>query len=475
MKLVPKLTLALVTAMCGVLAVNGYLRVRREMAYVQADHVRDHEMVGRALAAAVEAMWRSEGRASALEVIDAAEIHFSRIAIRWVDKVDVVGACGDVWANSPTFTAASEGRPVTRQVRSSDGTRVHTCLPIDGASERQGAIELTERSGNEAKAVWTAVKDAAITAGAIASVSAILSLLLGVWLVGRPVTALVEKARRIGRGDFSNPVRLRQTDEFSILAKEMNSMCARLVSTLDQLRHADRLTTVGKLASGVAHELGTPLNVISARASMIASGEVKSEEAVDSARVIVGAARRMTTIIRQLLEFARKKGAHKAPRDVQSLVHEAVGLLRPLSEKQGVTLLVTPAPPNVDTAAAVDAAQFEQVVTNLVMNAIQAMPGGGSVNVSVTRESASPPWQLDDGAGEYLCIRVTDHGEGIEPEHLPHIFEPFYTTKDVGNGTGLGLSVSYGIIQEHRGWIEVESKVARGSTFAIFLPTGEPS
>jgi signal transduction histidine kinase len=472
MKLVPKLTLALVGAMCGVLAVNGYFRVRREVAYIEADHVRDHEMVGRSLGAAVDAMWRSEGRASALQVIDAAEIHFSRIDIRWIEKPDVSRACGDLWPNDAAFTAALDGRPATRQLHGEDGIHVHTCVPIDGAGERRGAIELTERSRNEARAVWTAVKDASITAFAIASVSALLSLLLGVWLVGRPVTALVEKARRIGWGDFSGPLQLRQADEFAILAREMNSMCNRLSSTLEQLRHADRLTTVGKLASGVAHELGTPLNVISARATMIANGEVNGEEAVDGARIIAGAARRMTTIIRHLLEFARKRGAQKAPRNIQLLVEEAVGLLRPLSEKRGVSLVVAPAPPEVDTAAAVDAAQLEQVVTNLVMNAIQAMPSGGSVNVRVTRESASPPWQVGESKSDYLCIRVIDHGEGIEPEHLPHIFEPFYTTKDVGDGTGLGLSVSYGIMQEHRGWIAVESKINQGSTFAIFLPPG---
>ncbi len=472
MKLVPKLTLALVTAMCGVLAVNAYFRVRREVSYVEGDRVRDHEMVGRALGAAVGALWRSEGRASALKVIDAAEVHFSRIDIRWVEKVDVLGACSGIWPDSVAFTTAAAGRPLTQRSNGSQGTRVHTCLPVDSADVREGAIELTERLPQEALPIWTAVKDASVTAVAIASVSALLSLLLGVWLVGRPVTALVEKARRIGLGDFSGPVRLQRSDEFAVLAKEMNAMCTRLLSTLEQLRHADRLSTVGKLASGVAHELGTPLNVISARAAMIMSEDTTKEETVDYARVIAGAAKRMTNIIRQLLEFARKKGPKKARRDVQALVEEAVGLLRPLSEKQGIDLIVSPAPRNVDTATDVDPAQFEQVITNLVMNAIQSMPHGGTVNVSVNRESASPPWQVENGLGQYLCIRVDDEGEGIHSEHIPHIFEPFYTTKDVGDGTGLGLSVSYGIIQEHGGWIAVESEIDRGTTFAIFLPPG---
>jgi signal transduction histidine kinase len=472
MKLVPKLTLALVTAMCCVLAVNGYFRVRREVGYVEADRVRDHEMVGRALAASFAAIWRSEGRDSAMSVIDEAEGRFS-MTIRWVDASGVPSACRDLWADPSSFAAAPAGQPVTHQTHSHERTEVHTCVPIDSAGLRQGAIELTEQLPKERQAIRTAVRDAAITALAIASISALLSLLLSVWLVGRPVNVLVEKARRIGRGDFSGPIHLHEAAEFSALAEEMNAMCGRLASVLQQLRHADRLATVGKLASGIAHELGTPLNVISARATMIASGEALPNEMGDYARVIAGAAQRMTSIIRQLLQFARKKEALKAPRDLHSLVREAVDLLRSLSEKQKVALVVDPIPADLDTTAAVDAAQLEQVVTNLVMNAIQAMPQGGKINVSVGRESTRPPWQVEDTDAPYLCIRVKDQGEGIGPEHLPHIFEPFYTTKGIGDGTGLGLSVSYGIIEEHRGWIAVDSKVDHGSVFSVFVPVQE--
>jgi two-component system, NtrC family, sensor kinase len=472
MKLVPKLTLALLSAMCGVLALNGYFRVKREIGYVEADRVRDHEMVGRALGAAFTAIWSSEGRSAAMNVIEEAQEHFS-MTIRWIDAPEVPAACHDLWPSAKNFASAATGRPLTQQIRGKQSAEVHTCVPIDSAGVRQGAIELVERLPKERLAVWTAVKDATFTAGAIASVSALLSLLLGVWLVGRPVNIVVEKARRIGRGDFSGPIHLQQAAEFSVLAKEMNAMCGRLVSVLQQLRHADRLATVGKLASGIAHELGTPLNVISARAAMMASGEALPEETADYARVISGAAQRMTSIIRQLLQFARKKEAQKTRRDVRSLVRDAVDLLRPLSEKQRVELVVEPSTADVDTTAAVDAAQLEQVVTNLVMNAIQAMPHGGTVHVTVSRESTCPPWQVEEGSAPYVCIRVEDQGTGIRPEHLPHIFEPFYTTKGIGEGTGLGLSVSYGIIEEHRGWIAVESKVDSGSLFAVFVPVEE--
>src|SRR5208283_4365944 len=150
---------------------------------------------------------------------------------------------------------------------------------------------------------------------AIGALVAILSIaVVGFTFVGRPMRRLVDKARRIGAGDLSGPLDLRQHDEIGVLAHEMNEMCDRLraaqkklaeeterrLAAGEQLRHADRLTTVGKLASGVAHELGTPLNVIEARASMIANGETTPEESVTCARAVVRGTERMTRIIRQL-------------------------------------------------------------------------------------------------------------------------------------------------------------------------------
>jgi signal transduction histidine kinase len=305
-------------------------------------------------------------------------------------------------------------------------------------------------------------------AAALAVVSAILSFTMSQWLVGAPVRALCEKARQVGRGNFARPVLLKQRDELGELAREMNAMSDRLVASMEQLRHADRLAIVGTLASGVAHELGTPLNVVSARAEMVASGEASATEAREYARVIVSAADRMTKTIRRLLQFARREGLQKATRNVGELVKESLELLRPLAKRRSVVLELAPA--DDDTSASVDGGQIQQVITNLVMNAIQAMPQGGAVEVALGRGRALPPADISDGETDVLWLRVSDSGEGIEPEHLPHIFEPFFTTKDVGEGTGLGLAVTYGIIREHGGWIAVDSSPDSGTRFTVFLP-----
>ncbi|HTJ82554.1 MAG TPA: HAMP domain-containing sensor histidine kinase, partial [Polyangiaceae bacterium] len=198
------------------------------------------------------------------------------------------------------------------------------------------------------------VAETIATTLALASACALIAGVLGVTLVGRPVRALMAKARRIGAGDFAEPLHLSSGDELAALALEMNRTCERLVEAADrveeetssriaaieQLRHADRLMTVGKLASGLAHELGTPLNVVEARAEMIANGETTEEESRDYANVIVEASQRMARILRQLLDFARARGAEKSPCDVLSLAERTARLLEPLAAKRGVALVV---------------------------------------------------------------------------------------------------------------------------------------
>jgi signal transduction histidine kinase len=312
----------------------------------------------------------------------------------------------------------------------------------------------------------------------------LLSGILGLWLVGNPVVALSEKARRIGAGDFSKPLRQRRKDELSALAEDMNAMCDQLeaagvrvqqetasrIAAVDQLRHADRLTTVGKLASGLAHELGTPLNVIEARADMIASGETSPAESMDYARVIRDASERMTRLIRQLLDFARPRKAAPAPHAVFELVSKTVEMLAPLAARKQVTLHARDGAPSL--TAFVDPDQLQQVLTNLIVNAIQAADRPGTVEVEVMSRTAQPPADHGGQQAEFVCIEVRDEGVGISQENIAHIFEPFFTTKDVGSGTGLGLAVAYGIVRDHGGWIEVKSTPGRGSSFSVFLRKG---
>jgi two-component system NtrC family sensor kinase len=468
-KIIPKLTLALVGGTCVVLAVNGIMRVRRERTYFEADRFRDHEMIGRSVGATAAAVWKSDGEQAAIRAIDAVNSHVTTIHIRWVPYEQFAAMV----ANRQAPGTGATGEPVTRVVRDHGSTLWETYVPLDVDGVHRGIIELTESATREQRFVRTAIEDTVTMVLALTIVSAVLSFAMSQWLVGAPVRALSEKARQVGQGTFSPPVMLGQRDELAELASEMNRMAERLAATMEQLRHADRLAIVGTLASGVAHELGTPLNVVQARAGMIASDEATAEEAKDYARVIVGAADRMTKTIRRLLQFARREGLQKEARDLGELVKDSLDLLRPLANKRSVRLQLSST--DADAKASVDAGQIQQVVTNLVMNAIQAMPRGGTVEASLKRRRALPPAGVGGEEAEYWCLLVKDDGEGIAPEHIPHIFEPFFTTKDVGECTGLGLAVTYGIIREHGGWIAVESGLHKGAAFSVYLPVTRPA
>jgi signal transduction histidine kinase len=201
---------------------------------------------------------------------------------------------------------------------------------------------------------------------------------------------------------------------------------------------------------------------------MIASGETSPLDVPHDALIIADQAKRMAQIIRQLLDFARKRTPERALTDLASTAEKVVALLGQMADKQGVALSVRQnAEPCVTQS---DEGQIQQVLMNVVANAIQATDRGGCAVLALSQRRVQPP--LDQGGRErdYCCIEVKDTGRGMDQATIARVFEPFFTTKGIGEGTGLGLSVAYGIVREHGGFIEVESQLGRGSTFTIYLP-----
>jgi two-component system NtrC family sensor kinase len=469
-----------------VLLVASYFRVQREVALFQNDMRHDHRVVGRTLARAVAEVWRLKGKRVALEVVAHANSAHGSVTVRWVHPDAPRGTPAAPRVSQPALASLREGRTTDLIVDEGDGLFC-TYVPIHNTDAEYGAIEISEPLSHQRRYVRTTITQTAVTTGVVALVAVALAFLVGSWIVGRPVRALELKARRVGDGDLSMPLDLKRSDELGGLARELNAMCDRLaearehvqaetaarIATLEQLRHADRLSTVGKLSAGIAHELGTPLNVVQGRADMIQTGEVTGEEALDSARIIKEQAQRMSRIVRQLMQFARLRKPERAATDLREVARETIALLRPMADKRQVS--VTLAPAAASTVAAVDPAQLQQSLTNLVMNAVQASPPGGVVQVDVGRRRGVAPADLGGTKGDYAFVSVVDRGPGMAPEVTSRVFEPFFTTKGIGEGTGLGLAVSFGIIREHGGWISVESKPGQGSIFTIHLPENTQS
>ena len=364
-----------------------------------------------------------------------------------------------------------------------DGQRFYTYVPLRSRANPRLALEVAESLADEERYIRSSVLNNAFALCALVFIISAIAIVLGYWFVGRPMSHLTEKARRVGAGDLTGPLVLRQRDEIAEFAVEMNAMCDRLaeahdrigmetkerIAAIEQLRHAERLMTVGQLASGLAHELGTPLNVVLGRARMILAGDASAQECSDNARIIADQATKMTALIRQLLDFARPRGRPAFKLSIsRGVAAQTVELLAPLAEKRRVKLGVTPGHDSMTVDA--DAAQIQQALTNLVVNAIQSMPNGGKIGLSLGARNVRPPADHPGKEQMYPYVEVMDEGAGIAPENLRRIFEPFFSTKDVGEGTGLGLSVTYGIIRDHGGWIHVNSTVGAGSTFTIYIP-----
>jgi two-component system NtrC family sensor kinase len=470
MRLARKLILATVIGLAAVFAANAYYRIRRERSAFDSDMRQDHAVLAQVLRKAVTDTWKKEGREAALELLAAVQSPSESVHVRWIDKNEIA-------------------KRVTG--RDQFVTDVGVCIE----DQCPGLIEISEsRASAEMYAHATLIRTIVVTAIGLGG-AALLSLLAGIWFVGKPMQLLVEKARRIGAGDVDGPLTIRQRDEIGELATEMNAMCLRLAETRyalsaateerlraqEQLRHADRLATVGKLASGIAHELGTPLGVALVRANMIAANVTSGREVRDAARIIGEQIDRITHIVRQLMDFARGRGSNapgaahrRQPTDLGEVAQRAVAMLTPLAVKRSlaIDLLLASDAPHPPT----NPEQVEQVLVNLLVNAIHASERSGKIVVMVGANHANPPADVTppiyegDEKPRYATISVKDEGVGIAPEILPRIFEPFFTTKHVGEGTGLGLSVAYGIVREHGGWIEVTSERNKGSCFSVYLP-----
>jgi PAS domain S-box-containing protein len=225
-------------------------------------------------------------------------------------------------------------------------------------------------------------------------------------------------------------------------------------------RQAEKLAALGTMAAGLAHELNNPIGVISSRIEIMlldAAAQPVHAQFAEDLRVLHRHAQRVARIAQGLLSFSRQPSGRRGPVDLNHLVEETLQLVERPMVKQGVTVTRRLAPDLPSLWG--DGNTLQQVVLNLLTNARDAVEGGGEISV----ETSQP-------AGERETVRlvVRDTGPGIPPEALPHIFEPFFTTKS--NGTGLGLSVSYGIVQEHHGTVDVESRPGEGTTFVLTLP-----
>lgn len=476
MKLVTRLTIAFLLVVIISITFVEWRRLVEEVSDFEADMDRTHTLVATTLADAVEAVAPRDGFDEAVRVVEAGGAHHANdLRVRWVclDKADAeppVVPCADL----PAITTAR-----TLAVQGPFGARRATVVPVHLDGLVRGAIEVSESPEYERS--WSRRRLEAVVTLAIVTVLGMtaFAFVLGWWLVARPTRTLVAKARAVGRGELKPDLLLPTGDEFELLASEMNAMCSHLEearektaqatsareAALEHLRHADRLATVGRLASGLAHELGTPLNVIEARASLIADDPQADDTTRSSARVIIGQGEQVTRLVKQLLVFARPRKLEPERLSLDVLARTVAELLQPIAAKKPVTLDLSGLSPAPTTG---DPVLLQQALTNLVVNALHACGPGGHVSLTSKLVDATKPGEA--AQRRYASIAVVDDGVGVSDELRQSIFEPFFSTRPAGEGTGLGLPIVTSIVDEHGGFVTLDSARGSGSTFTMYLP-----
>lgn len=263
-----------------------------------------------------------------------------------------------------------------------------------------------------------------------------------------------------------------ETNETVQDASPEDASVARLTE-LEPLREAGKLATARKVMSYIAHELGTPLNVIQARAQMVASGEFTGEAALKSARSIAEQAARMTTILRQSLKHIEESIPPKraAPADLLDIAKAAVALGSASAAARGVRVALDPASRSVRVV--IDAPALLEAVMNLLLNGVQATSQGGTVTLAVHKKVRPREDIPNETPFEVAALEIRDEGVGIPQSEISEIWRPFFTTKGALGCVGLGLSIAQKIVKEHGGWIGVESFDGRGSSFTVYLPRGD--
>ncbi len=470
-----RLWLTLIATILLVIGVEIVVRLGQERQLLADTTIADRRFFGHALARTLDSSRSYDPEATVRSIAEDDLIQRGHIRVEVVTRAEALGRL-------EAFPSSERARFFRADVVVGVlDEAIVTLVPVHGGALW---VRLEEPFAVHEAIEQVAITSAAVSGSALALVAGGISWLIIDWLVRRPLRRLAEQAKRIGRGEFGASTEVgRGDDEVSRFALEMDAMAHRLAETRHQLdeaaaervslqealRHGDRLRTVGQLAASVAHELGTPLGTVAGYARMIERGSIEGEPARKGAKVIAEQAERMTDQIRTLLDFGRvSTSSTRVVHDLRHAARRAADMLMPLAQKHGASIeLVLPEAP---TRVIADPNQMLQVFTNLVMNAVEAMPGGGRMRVRVDSIEREPPVDAPQRGNRYVRVSVEDAGTGIAPDDLERVFEPFFTRKSEGEGTGLGLSVVRGIVRDHGGFIEVDSRAGVGTTFALFFP-----
>jgi signal transduction histidine kinase len=347
----------------------------------------------------------------------------------------------------------------------------------DGRGGRIGGVSVVQRLVGMSAAIADTRRDAAIAVAAFVLAAAAAGSWMGRVHVGAPIRRLVAAMRRVREGQLAGVGTREQTSEIQELGREFDLMVAQLATARRELveaetgrtelerrlQRADKLISIGQLAAGVAHEIGSPLQVLVGRARAIATRDYEPSAMRRQALIIADQGERIAAIVERLLDYARRHPARPVSTNVGDAAASVVDLLSSEAERRGIALRCARA---VSTPMVMSPpGELQQIVLNLTLNALDATLRGGEVIVEVG------PAASKDGCG--VEIAVVDTGRGIPPEERERVFDAFFTTRADQGGTGLGLAVVRSLAVEHGGVVTLDSTIGEGTRIAVWLPAAE--
>jgi signal transduction histidine kinase len=504
MRIATKLTLLLLVAVAVVMAGYGYMRAQEEQQRL-TDEIRQGVLVlANAIKLTVEHALRDR-QPQDIQALLAAIVRdpnpVDRIRVFDRRLEDIAGAATEQAASTHVPQGELEevlrtGKTIVRFEVDRPRPVVYTLLPLRlQRGGTVGVLEVVHVADRVQRQIRDATRDLIIRVGLLS-----LTIALVIWLtvrisIRRPVAKLVRASLAVGRGNLGQRIDIRRRDEIGQLAAAFNRMAEYLQAAHGeimagtqarlelerQVQQAQKLAAVGRLASEVAHEIGTPLNIISGRAEMIQKGLQALQALSPNVDTILRQIERIGGIMQQLLEYARPRRPAIRPVAVGPIFNRTVELLEPVARQRQVGVEVQ-VPESLPPLLA-DPDHLQQVLLNLVTNALDATPPGGQVRLAAfdparthTAEPADRRPHVRRGQPDepYLTLRVADTGCGMPGQRLEQIFEPFFSTKERAGGTGLGLPIVEDIVLAHRGAIEVRSAEGAGTTVVLRWPVSQP-
>jgi signal transduction histidine kinase len=468
-----RLRFTIALTLLGLILFGGYAVVayNSEVDDLQSATEREIRTLGRSLATSLGNALRDRQRADIDETLHALESLEPKIFVHVhdVDAHEIAHSKGEAIDNAIESLARRAEASAHESVEMGKGRIVYAAPLTSDNGDVIGAIVVARVTDDlEADLTRTRWRLIAVVVAFVA-VTMVSGILLGTGYITRPLATLLDGIAHVRAGDFKSRVPLARHDEIGALVDEFNAMVAALGQARQQIEHEtdarlrlerglqgiDKMITIGQLSAGLAHEIGSPLQVLSGRASALVARS-SDPETRRQAEILVEQTARITRIVDQLLSLGRRRPAVIAACDLAKPVKTVLELLDGEARRRGVTLDLRL--DGADHVIDADEDQLQQIVLNLVRNALAATPSGGRITVRVETQPAPCAVRLI----------VRDTGPGIPPEMAAKLFEPFFTTRAAEGGTGLGLAVVRTIVAEHGGTITATSD--HGAEFTVSFP-----